>query len=245
MGGQWLGKPWIETVTTESRPKVESLLAMPPPMPIPDGVTSTMPRRAAPICRSCIPSSGSGGAGNLVAVGRDLRAMAALQQRLVDAQQSMERDYSRLRHVETRYRLLFQVTSEAVLIVDAASHKVVEANPAAGQLLGEPRQAARRAAHSWTASTLRACRRADAAGRCPGDRPRRQRPGAAGGGPARVAGLRIPVPAGERLAVPGPAPAAERGRQRRGRWPRPSRRCWSWSRTRRTASWSPAPMGGS
>ena len=49
----------------------------------------------------------------MVAVGRDLRAMAALQQRLIDAQQSMERDYSRLRHVETRYRLLFQVTSEA------------------------------------------------------------------------------------------------------------------------------------
>ena len=72
-----------------------------------------------------------------MAVGRDLRAMAALQQRLVAAQQSMERDYARLRHVETRYRLLFQVTAEAVLIVDASSHKVVEANPAAAQLLGE------------------------------------------------------------------------------------------------------------
>ncbi len=48
----------------------------------------------------------------------------------------MERDYSRLRHVETRYRLLFQVTSEAVLVVDAATHKVLEANPAAAQLFG-------------------------------------------------------------------------------------------------------------
>jgi transcriptional regulator PpsR len=64
--------------------------------------------------------------------------MAGLQQRLVTAQQSMERDYARLRHVETRYRLLFQVTAEPVVIVDAGSHKVVEANPAAGQLLGEP-----------------------------------------------------------------------------------------------------------
>ena len=73
-----------------------------------------------------------GGRGNVVAVGRDLRATAALQQRLIDAQQSMERDYSRLRHVETRYRLLFQVTSEAVMIVDAATQKVVGGQPGGG-----------------------------------------------------------------------------------------------------------------
>jgi transcriptional regulator PpsR len=73
----------------------------------------------------------------VVAFGRDLRAIATLQQRLVDAQQSIERDYSKLRHVETRYRLLFQMASEAVLIVDATTHKVVEANPAAALLLGE------------------------------------------------------------------------------------------------------------
>ena len=63
--------------------------------------------------------------------------VAALQQRLVDAQQSMEREYSRLRHAETRYRLLFQIASQPVLIVDANSLKVVEANPAAGELLNK------------------------------------------------------------------------------------------------------------
>ena len=75
--------------------------------------------------------------GRLVAVGRDFRNVAALQQRLVDAQQSMEREYARLRHAETRYRLLFQIASEPVLIVDSTSLKVVEANPAASQLLGK------------------------------------------------------------------------------------------------------------
>ena len=40
-------------------------------------------------------------------------AVSTLQQRLVDAQQSLERDYSRIRHVETRYRLLFQIASDA------------------------------------------------------------------------------------------------------------------------------------
>ena len=61
--------------------------------------------------------------------------MAALQQRLVDAQQSMEREYARLRHAETRYRLLFQIAAQPVVIVDANSLKIVEANPAASELL--------------------------------------------------------------------------------------------------------------
>jgi transcriptional regulator PpsR len=66
-----------------------------------------------------------------------MRPLASLQQRLVDAQQSMERDYQRLRHLETRYRLLFQMGSEPVLIVDAVSQRVVEANPAAIRLLAD------------------------------------------------------------------------------------------------------------
>jgi transcriptional regulator PpsR len=74
--------------------------------------------------------------GSMVALGRDLSAVATLQQRLIDAQQSMERDYLRLRHMETRYRHLFESSAEAVLVVDAASHKIMEANPAAGQLFG-------------------------------------------------------------------------------------------------------------
>jgi transcriptional regulator PpsR len=135
--GKWLGLPWADTVTVESRPKIEALLREA------SGKTATRwrqvnhpsPRGAdVPILYSAVPV---GQEGRVVAVGRDLRAIAALQQRLVDAQQSMERDYWRLRHVETRYRLLFQMASEAVLIVDATTQKVLEANPAAVQLLGE------------------------------------------------------------------------------------------------------------
>jgi transcriptional regulator PpsR len=50
---------------------------------------------------------------------------------------SMERDYSRLRHVETRYRILFQTSAEPVLVVDATTDKVVEANPAATRTFGD------------------------------------------------------------------------------------------------------------
>lgn len=53
----------------------------------------------------------------------------------------MERDYLRLRQAESRYRMLFNIASEAVLIVDAGTRIVLEANPAAGELLATRRSA--------------------------------------------------------------------------------------------------------
>lgn len=133
--GKWVGQRWVETVTVESRVKIEDMLR--------DAGAKQHPRSRqvnhaskrggdVPIRYSAIEV---GENGRIVAVGRDLRAVAALQQRLVETQQNMEREYSRLRHAETRYRLLFHVASEAVLIVDAANLKVVESNPAATKLL--------------------------------------------------------------------------------------------------------------
>jgi transcriptional regulator PpsR len=135
---KWLGKPWVETVTVESRPKVEAMLADAAANSEPRWRQINHPSPSGPDLPVVYSTMRAGREGHFVAVGRDLRTVAALQQRLVAAQQSMERDYAHLRHVETRYRLLFQVTAEAVLIVDAGTHKVIEANPAAGQLLGEP-----------------------------------------------------------------------------------------------------------
>lgn len=134
---KWIGQPWIETVTPESRAKIEALLrdAATPGEHRWRHVYHSSSRGAdVPVLYSAVKV---GAEGHIVAIGRDLREMANLQQRLVDAQQSMERDYWRLRNVETRYRMLFQMSSEAILIVDAATEKVVEANPTAGELFGE------------------------------------------------------------------------------------------------------------
>jgi transcriptional regulator PpsR len=60
-----------------------------------------------------------------------------MQQRLINAQQSMERDYVRLRHAETRYRLLFQVSSEAAMIIDGSGNAILDANPAALAMFDE------------------------------------------------------------------------------------------------------------
>jgi transcriptional regulator PpsR len=140
---EWLGKPWADTVTVESRPKVEALLR--------ESRTNAAPRwrhinhpsidgADLPLSYSAIALPQQGGRSKAgarsVVFGRDLRANAALQQRLISAQQAMERDYWRLRHMETRYRSLFQVASEAVLILDAVTGKLEEANPAALTLFG-------------------------------------------------------------------------------------------------------------
>ncbi len=139
----WLGKSWADTVTVESRPKVEALLRESRSNAAPrwrhinhpsvDGVD--LPLSCSAIALPQQEGRGKAGARSIV-FGRDLRANAALQQRLISAQQAMERDYWRLRHMETRYRSLFQVASEAVLILDAITGKLEEANPAALALFG-------------------------------------------------------------------------------------------------------------
>lgn len=132
----WRGKTWLETVTVESRPKVAEMLDDARMDGVPRWRQVNHPSKGGtdiPIRYTVVPM---GEDGLVVALGRDLRSMAALQRRLVEAQQSMEREYARLRHEETRYRLLFQIASEAVMIIDAGTNKVAEANPAAVERLG-------------------------------------------------------------------------------------------------------------
>lgn len=139
--GSWIGQRWVDTVADDSRGKIEELLKE---------ATSggSMPRWRQvnhPSSRSVsVPIRYSaveiGNSGRVVAVGRDLRGIASLQQKLVDAQQSMEREYARLRHAETRYRLLFQISSEAVLVVDSSNGRILEVNPATSQLIGRPQK---------------------------------------------------------------------------------------------------------
>ena len=133
--GDWIGRRWSETVTIESRAKIDEMLE--------DAAAGTAPRwrqinhegaRGEVPVRYLAMDAAHGG--RVIAIGRDIRATAALQQRLLAAQQSMERDYIRLRQAESRYRQLFELSSEAVLIVDAATRRITDANPAARRLGG-------------------------------------------------------------------------------------------------------------
>lgn len=142
----WRGRDWSSTVTIESQDKVTEILR---------DAQSGSPARwrqinhpvaggpDLPVRYIAVPF---GKKGDVLALGREMRRVAELQQELVGAQQAMEREYMQLRHTETRYRVLFQMAAEAVLIVDATTRRIVDANPAAirllettaGELIGRP-----------------------------------------------------------------------------------------------------------
>ena len=134
----WVGDAWIDTVTIESRPKITEMLAA-------AATHDSAPRWRQvnhPVAGGDVPvrymTVALGHDDRLVAIGRDMRSAAAVQQRLLQTQQSLERDYVRLRQAETRYRLLFDTAAEPVLIVDVGTRRIQEANPAAHRLLGVP-----------------------------------------------------------------------------------------------------------
>ncbi|MBS0558537.1 MAG: transcriptional regulator PpsR [Proteobacteria bacterium] len=131
----WVGKEWASIVAPDSTGKVARLLREAGPRRGPGwrhinhltaaGVSIPVLYTAVPI-----PSRG-----HVVAFGRDLRVQWELQQRLLAAQHSLERDYSRLRLLETRFRMLFELSGEAVIILDGQTQRVAEANAAARGLL--------------------------------------------------------------------------------------------------------------
>ncbi len=143
----WRGQPWVQMVAPDSRQKVEALLR-----DAQAAVNADVGRwrqvnhppedgDELPLLYSAVRLGDDAprGKGRIVAFARDLRAMVALQRRLIDTQQAMERDYWRSREAETRYRHLLETSAEAVLIVDGSTQKVLEANPAARALCASTR----------------------------------------------------------------------------------------------------------
>ncbi len=133
----WIGRAWVDTVAPDSRAKVEAVLRESAAKGMPRWRTINQRVKNGPDLPVMYAAVQLTGDGKVVAFGRSMQSMANMQQQLVNTQQSMEREFLKLRQAEARHHLLFQVASEAVLIVDAASRKVLEANPAAGRLLGE------------------------------------------------------------------------------------------------------------
>ncbi|MFZ4498138.1 MAG: transcriptional regulator PpsR [Burkholderiales bacterium] len=131
----WVGRALADVVTSECRDKVAALL---------DDALAGRARkwrhvnhvdregRMLPIQYSAVRLSD----GHILAFGRDLRSITELQQRLVESHQAMERDYQRMRQMEARYRLLFETAPEPMLVVDASTRRILEANATAERALG-------------------------------------------------------------------------------------------------------------
>ena len=139
----WRGRRWVLTTSADSRLKVEALLRDAQPAAagnsprwrqinhaLKDGEELPMLYTAVRATPALLGKPKAA----FVAFGRDLRPTVTLQRRLVETQQTMERDYWRSREAETRYRHLLETSAEAVLVVDGSTQKVLEANPAARQL---------------------------------------------------------------------------------------------------------------
>lgn len=135
----WVGRAWSDLVTSESRAKVEALLRDASAAGPSRGREVNHATKGAdldlPIRYSTIRMDNDG---HVLALGRDLRTASAMQQKLVEAQLMLDREYGRMRAIETRYRLLFQLSTEAILILDEATERVSEANAAAAALADEP-----------------------------------------------------------------------------------------------------------
>lgn len=138
LADEWMGRPFADTVTEETRRKVEQLLADAVSTGVSRSRQVNHPSRLGidiPIAYSAVRL---GHEGPILVVGRDMSVVSALQQRLLHAQQEMERDYWQRRQSETRYQLLFQIATDAVMVIDSTSFNVVDANRAAARLFGLP-----------------------------------------------------------------------------------------------------------
>ncbi len=136
----WENKDIRATLTIESVSKFESRLAefladKPKVRPVELNHTDGTHRWETPV-RYSFHRIGPDGA--ILLLGRDLRPIAEMQQQLVQAQLALERDYETQREHDTRFRVLMESTTEAVLFVSVLTGEITEANSAAVALLDRP-----------------------------------------------------------------------------------------------------------
>jgi transcriptional regulator PpsR len=134
----WPGRAWSETVTIESRTKIDQMLNEAAAGGVVRARQVNHPGAGGADLPVRYTAMRVGPSGHIVAAGRDMSAIGTLQQRLLAAEQSIEQEYLRLRHSETRFRVLLQSVSDAIMIVDSRNGRVAEANAAAATVLGRP-----------------------------------------------------------------------------------------------------------
>ncbi|MGB5832070.1 MAG: transcriptional regulator PpsR [Thiohalocapsa sp.] len=132
----WIGQPWVETVRQQERADIGRLFERARSGGI-AGIGQVAQRFPSglvlPLEYTTVRLAEGAG---IIAVGKQLRAVAQLQSRLLDAQRVLEQDCWKLRAVETRYRMLVDSAQEAVITVEPDGLRISEINPPAVRLLG-------------------------------------------------------------------------------------------------------------
>lgn len=129
---EWLGRPWEETVAAGAVNAVKAMIKDAETEGV-SGFRSILQRfpsgRELPIEYTIVRFGGDAG---YIAVGKRRQAVAELESRLNATQQAMERDYWKLRQLESRYQHLFHTSNDGVLLVAAdQAFSILEANPQA------------------------------------------------------------------------------------------------------------------
>lgn len=68
--------------------------------------------------------------------GRDLKNIAEIQQQLIRAQLSVEKEYEKFKGHDTRFRVMLENTDESIIILDAYTGQITDTNHSAASLLG-------------------------------------------------------------------------------------------------------------
>ncbi len=132
-----IGKSWVESSTVESRKKIEMLLAAKDDENHQKWRQINISSPDSPDLPLMVMVLHCTQDNKILGIGRDLRSLANLQQRLIEAQQAIETDYLRLRFAEARYRQLFDLSTTSHVIIDGSTYKILEANSVAQDLMAD------------------------------------------------------------------------------------------------------------
>lgn len=136
-GRGWMGHDIFETVTSESKGKISKLL---------NDVREDNIQRSYEVNQKMLegddmPVIYKGAKlddnGHIVLFGQNNSRIGSLQRRLMSSQLSMEREVSKLRSSESRFRALFKLSDLAQMVIDASDLSILDINPAAVKLLGK------------------------------------------------------------------------------------------------------------
>lgn len=139
-GRGWVGQKFVETVTSECTNKVTDMLdeARKGETSRAREINHSMPHNDdTPVSYTAAKLNDNG---DVIIFGQHIAEIAALQRRLMSSQLAMEREFSRLRGAESRYRAIFQLSDSPKIVVDASSLRVIDINPAASLVLGKGTQ---------------------------------------------------------------------------------------------------------
>jgi len=127
----WVGLHWTETVGDVGSDKIISMMAEARVNGVSDfrQVSQRFPSGLElPMEYNTVRLGARSG---LIAVGKNLQAVANMQSQLIASQAAREQDAWKLRTVETRFRMLLDASDDPVLLLRMDDLNILDANPAA------------------------------------------------------------------------------------------------------------------